>query len=267
MKIQANKLLSLTDDLFLQQLIYQPTRNENILDLMFTNITDDLFDCNTTKYKTLSDHNLIEIKLNYQENDQPSAEMSNESVKQTGYKKYNFHKADYDSINHDLSLIDWKDILSNKSVSEQLSKFNDIVLDILPKHTCEKQVNKITYRSKFYKERRALWRRRRRLNNKKFTSDKQQQLLDDIELSIKKSHIAERLENEHNAIDKITSNTKYFYSYANKYYILYYIVLPLRATRFIKLIIVNIKYTHNYIKLTVNSTLKTNYVLIKTLIG
>ena len=214
--IQANKLLNLTDDLFLQQLIHQPTRNENILDLVFTNITDNLFDCNITKYKTLSDHNLIEIKLNYNQDEPTSSKKIDESVKPTGYKKYNFHKADYDSINRDLSLIDWQAELNNKSVNDQLTKFNDIVLDIIPKHTSEKQVNKNTYRSKFYKDRRALWRRRRRLRRKKFTSDKNQKLLDEIELSIKKSHIAERLENEHTAIDKITSNAKYFYSYANK---------------------------------------------------
>ena len=41
-------------------------------------------------------------------------------------------------------------------------------------------------------------------------------LLEDIEVNIKKSHVAERLHNEHLAIEKISSNSKYFYTYANK---------------------------------------------------
>ena len=219
-RIQAIKLLSLTDDFFLKQLITEPTRGKNILDLVFSNITDDLFDCNISKYKTLSDHNLIELKLNAGYNNAPNQEIprpqqENENQEQTGYTQFNFHKADYNAINSDLSAINWLNQLKDKSVQDQLTRFNDIVLEITGKYTSKKQANYKIYRSKYYKERRALWRKRRRVMSKKDTESRQK-LIEEIEIDIKKSHSAERLHNEHQAIEKITTNAKYFYSYANK---------------------------------------------------
>ena len=166
-----------------------------------------------TTFKTLSDHNLIDLKLNC---DQSSSDVTSENSQSlSGYRKFNFHKADYTKINKDLSLVNWQNKLQNKSVSEQLTCFNEEVLNVASEHTSTKQVNGRTYRSKFYKERRALWRRRNRVQ-KKNPNQRQTEQLEDIELRIKKSHIAERLHNEHIAIDKITTNSKYFFSYANK---------------------------------------------------
>ena len=92
---------------------------------------------------------------------------------------------------------------------------NEHVLDIVAKYTSKKQnFPSKSYKSKFYKERRALWRRRKRLSKK--CSAKSDEQLKEIDLSIKKSHINERIHNEKIAVDKIVSNSKYFYSYANK---------------------------------------------------
>ena len=215
--LQANKLLSLTDDFFLQQLISEPTRNQNVLDLVFTNIADEPFDCKITSHKTISDHNLIELKL-YCDNIIDDSKLYNKPKAQThqsGYRQYNFYKADYTSINEDLSDINWHKEMGDESVSDQLPRFNEILLDIVSKHTSKIQSRK-NYKSKFYKERRALWRRRNRLHQKSVAGDKRDKLLEEIEISIKKSHKAERLHDEHKAIDKISTNAKYFYSYANK---------------------------------------------------
>ena len=167
-KIQLNKLLNLTDDFFLQQLVTQPTRNDNILDLVFTNITDSLFDCTISKHKTLSDHNLIELKLNHNHSEPPIPEIcTDNTTERNGYKKYNFHKADYEAINRELNDINWQSELDATAVSEQLNKFNDIVLNIISQHTPEIQIIRKHYKSKFYRERRALWRRRNRIQSSK----------------------------------------------------------------------------------------------------
>ena len=212
-KIQLNKLLNLTDDFFLNQLITKPTRNKNTLDLVFTNITDSPFDCNISTYKTLSDHNVIDLKLNHDHIEQPTPEK--QSTVRNGYKQYNFYKADYDAINKDLSSINWQDELGDEPVADQINKFNDTVLNIISKHTAEILSSRKRYKSKFYRERRALWRRRNRVQKKR-TSNHSEKLLEEIEINIKKSHIAERLHNEHEAINKISSNSKYFFTYANK---------------------------------------------------
>ena len=217
-QLQLNKLLNLTDDYFLNQLITEPTRDGNTLDLVFTNITDDLLDCNLTEYKSMSDHKLIELKLKNLNNSTENEEEPQESNEQNSeYKHFNFHKADYNLINTELSQINWVSELKDCSVKDQLSKFHEIVLNAVSKHTSKKLIhNNKVYRSKFYKERRALWRLRKRIYNKQILNNCRCKQLEEIELKIKKSHQAEHSHNETIAVDKISSNIKYFYSYANK---------------------------------------------------
>ena len=211
-KLQIEALLNFTDDFFLQQLISKPTRENNTIDLLFTNITDDLYDCNITKYSA-SDHRMIEVNLIHPDPSISSPETEGESLK--GFHSLNFHKANFQEINNDLSEVDWSLLLNNKSVSEQLSVFYDTTLKISKKHTSAKLNKTIKSRSKYYRERRALWRKRRRVQQKK-DSENKDKLLEEIDTNIKKSHVAERLYIENQAIDKIAINSKYFFSYANK---------------------------------------------------
>ena len=214
--LQVEKLLCLTDDYFLHQLISQPTRNDNILDLMFTNITDELYDCNISEYKTMSDHRMIELKLNCPQSYTGDTKDKCDEIKMSGFHSLNFHKADYCEINKDLADINWSELLNNKTVNDQLALFYETTLNIAKKHTSEKKVNLTKKkRSRFYKERKALWRKRRRVQKKKDSVQKQE-LLSEIEVSIKKSHKDEKLHNEIFAIDKIATNSKYFFTYANK---------------------------------------------------
>ena len=83
------------------------TRKNNILDLVFTNITDELFDCNITEYKTISDQNLIELKLTNLNDATHYSHEALDETKPTGYNSLNFHKADYEAINSQLAMIDW----------------------------------------------------------------------------------------------------------------------------------------------------------------
>ena len=214
-KTQIDKLLTLTDDFFLKQMIKQATRDDNILDLIFTNITNELYDCNITEIKTSSDHNLVEIQFNSDQHNQPDKTDHKNNGYHNEYQKFNFNKADFISINKDLNEINWSSELESKTIEEQLQTLNKNVLEIVAKYTSKKQTfSGKSYKSKFYKERRALWRRRKRLSKKR--SVKSDEQLKEIELCIKQSHINERIHNEKIAIEKIVSNSKYFYSYANK---------------------------------------------------
>ena len=62
-QIQFEKLLELTDSLFLEQLVVKPTRVNNTLDLIFTNDEDFINEISITK-SGISDHNLITASLN-----------------------------------------------------------------------------------------------------------------------------------------------------------------------------------------------------------
>ena len=216
-KRQIEAVLNLTDDLFLNQLINTPTREENTLDLLFTNITENLYDLKATECKTHSDHRLLELKLTAPNSNQCPLKSSTKLNK----NKLNFHKADFDKIKSELKDITWKDILDGKSVTDQLNSILETVNKVSQQHTPVFK-NQTSYRSKFYKDRRALMRRRCRastaLNKCKNSTHKSnlENKLTNIDIKIKTSHIAERTYEENEAIKKITSNTKYFYSYARK---------------------------------------------------
>ena len=215
-KLQIDALLDLTNSLLLNQLISSPTRGENTLDLLFTNITSHLYDINSTKSK-FSDHHLLELKLTAPN---PPHTSPNPNC-QLHKNKLNFHKADFKSIKDELKEINWNETLEGKSVTEQFNIILNAVNEIAAKHTPEFK-EKSTLRSKFYKDRRALMRKRRRvvtaLNkccNQSHVENYNKKLID-IETEIKNSHSAEMTHNETEAIRNIATNTKFFFSYARK---------------------------------------------------
>ena len=123
-KIQAFMLLDFMETNDLTNIITTPTTKNNILDLLFTNITNSLYDCTITKYLVLSDHNLIELKLTNATDTElsPSDHADNEdrdSNSQPNYSDYNFYKADYDSINKDLNSIKWPEVLDGKMLKNK----------------------------------------------------------------------------------------------------------------------------------------------------
>ena len=66
---------------------------------------------------------MIDVNLIHPDPSVSSPETEGESLK--GFHSLNFHKADFQEINNDLSEVDWTLLLNNKSVSEQLSLFYD----------------------------------------------------------------------------------------------------------------------------------------------
>ena len=65
-KRQAEKLLAFSEEFFLDQVIKKPTRNQNILDLCFTNDHFLFHNYQTIINSNLSDHFTICINLNYE---------------------------------------------------------------------------------------------------------------------------------------------------------------------------------------------------------
>ena len=184
---------------------------------MFSNITDSLYDFNSIK-SDLSDHMLLELKLTA-----PQTQTSTPEPQCILNKnRLNYYKADFEAIKQELSVINWNALIEGKSVSEQYDSFLETLETVSRKHTPEAKSKSASYRSKFYKERRALMRKRRRIItalNKCLNQTHQANLqckLNNIETEIKDSHCAEKTNDETEAIKKIASNTKYFYAYARQ---------------------------------------------------
>lgn len=222
-KIQINALLELTDEYLLNQLISEPTRGENTLDLAFSNVTRDLIDCSITKCPMMSDHNIIEMWIPTLEKDKiPSTISPVLENTQPELSDLNFYKSDWTKIQNKLSSVNWNEIMENKDADDMLSTMMTAVKEIVTQHTPLRRKNIKKGKSSFFKERRALWRQRRRLVKKlnlcQNTEHKDtiQDNIDKINCSIKKSFESELIEHENKAIDKIISNPKYFFTYSKQ---------------------------------------------------
>ena len=95
---QAKYLIKLMDTLFLNQFILKPTRGNNTLDLALSNNELLIHDYLSTP-TTFSDHNILDITLNYNQQRIPT-DNSNES--KTPLSKFNYSNADCDQLNHAL---------------------------------------------------------------------------------------------------------------------------------------------------------------------
>ncbi|CAI9731129.1 fission process 1 [Octopus vulgaris] len=213
-QIQAAKLLEVTEKLYLKQMMTEATRNNNTIDLVFTNNEDTLFDLHSTP-TILSDHNIIEMHLHI--GNEPNAT----TLKQKDMPKlcrYDYHQAIWETINNQLQIIDWDLYLTGPDKHKKfLNKIEEI---------CEKNVPlKKTKSTKkpVPRERKILMRKRSRLRNKtsKLTSKHElQKVLDQIyrlEDNLKQHYDEERNNAEKKAIENIKKNPKCFYSFAKKY--------------------------------------------------
>ena len=217
---QATRLLKLADEYFLTQIIDKPTRNQNILDLVFVNSLEYLKNIEINK-TVLSDHNVIEICL-----DADILKRNTEniiSLKNMTFRQLNFFSAEiiWSDIHKSLSNINWKQLMDQaNSVEEAKKDFDDILLQVCLQHVPKKR--KIPKRSKYYSERKTLMKKRA-IKRKELYKEgnpyrrrKQEEAIVSIEQQIKGSHDQERRENEKKAIDKITKNSKFFFAYAAK---------------------------------------------------
>ena len=222
-KIQIEALLELTDELLLDQLISQPTRGQNVLDIAFTNITSDLFDCEITTCAAMSDHNIVDMQIpNLEPQSTSETPRSEPNDSQPELNDLNFYKADWPNISAELSKVDWKEVMKNKDVDNQLSTMMKSIKEIVVKHTPKRRKNTGKSKNSFFKERRALWRKRRRLMTKLHHcqnsdyKDSLNTLLEKIQCDIRKSFENELVNSENEAIEKILENPKFFFSYSKQ---------------------------------------------------
>ena len=105
--IEDQQFLFLIQDSFLTQHVLEPTRGENVLDIVLSS-QKELVD-NVKIFEPLgnSDHNQIHFDIN----------VKSESKNKKTYKR-NFHKGNYKDMRKYLAKLDWNNILMNKTAIE-----------------------------------------------------------------------------------------------------------------------------------------------------
>lgn len=101
----------------LDQLVLSPTRDDAILDLIFTNSPNII--TNVSTGERFSDHNIVSFGLNFPK------------LGRAKNRKFNFHKANYDMINFLLANIDWFNIFAAKNLKECLVEFYNIIRELI----------------------------------------------------------------------------------------------------------------------------------------
>ena len=221
-KTQAKRLLELTNEHFLTQIINNPTRKENILDLIFINSYEYVKNVQITD-SGISDHKLVELTLDGKIVDHKLTE-NLQNGKPGSFRELNFfnQKINWEKIDDNLSRENWQHQIGNAScVQEAMELFRQILL----RH-CQKNIpkrRKQCKRSYYHSRRKLLMKRRtaKKVQLKRETVPFRIQQLNNCLVNIEKQiaalHDKEREENEQRAIENIKTNSRFFFSYAAKF--------------------------------------------------
>ena len=214
MQRQADALMEFMNTHCLQQMVQEPTRINNILDLFLTNNPDIIMNINTSN-TVISDHKLITVDTYIHRIEKQKQRDS----KLEGFASLNFnHKAvDWTRLNHDIQITNWKDEFEGRTEEEMLSLFYEKLLN-----SCQKFVPKkgeFKRKSFIPRDRKILMRNRANINKQVGKARAARKLalikkLEKIEYKLLESHKREEMGRESKAIGSIKEKPKYFFAYA-----------------------------------------------------
>ncbi|XP_059827241.1 uncharacterized protein LOC132394851 [Hypanus sabinus] len=145
---QDRELVECLQDAFLEQLVWEPTRDKAILDLVLCNDQDLISDLEVKEPLGGSDHNIISFYPQF-EKDKGRSEVS----------VLQLNRGDYGAMREELAKVNWMDIPAEKTVEQQWNlslpaaslQFINPGLDVASSHPCGRTVYGKTGVSKFIK--------------------------------------------------------------------------------------------------------------------
>ena len=220
------KLMQFMNTNFLSQYIDVATREMNILDLFISN-NDRLVQHTLSEKHKISDHNLVEIMIPHSDifpNDTLTSKLN--EVELHGFNALDLYNADFSKITESLANINWEDLWANSTLEKFPATLQKVVLEICVKHCSLKLSKNNNKHSPHQRSYHKLLRKRRKLKTRlncltelKPSSPKIPKLqleIDNILLGLKELSYSQQKQNEHNAVKKIKTNPKYFYSYVKR---------------------------------------------------
>ena len=218
---QANSLLDITENFYMSQVISEPTRINNTIDLAFTNSKDILSNIKVDRSSNkLSDHNIITADIPYNLNQTAAPENNRKDCKLAEFCFWS-DKANWEEVINHLNSIPWEEKLTkDTSVTSDIEFLYEEIytscLNYIP-------VKKPGKPSQIPRDRRILFRRskflKKRLINEQ--NDKKVEKINseliDIQSRLLDSHKAERVKHEASVIKDIKKNSKVFFKYAKKF--------------------------------------------------
>ena len=111
------KFLELIDDCYLHQLVTEPTRYDNILDLVFSSEADMIEDVDVREPAVNSDLCTIHFNL----------VVRRQAKNNPDWQTIDYNRGDWESIRRYLDAIAWKPLLEDKTCEEQLKIFTELI--------------------------------------------------------------------------------------------------------------------------------------------
>ena len=221
----AEALLDFIDTHLLSQMVTECTRKDiSILDLILTN-NDQAIHSVTVEKTNMSDHDIVWANLLYSK----LTKIPNNYSRQidSPLDTVNLNRADWDAIRNDLSPVDWDDALQSEDVNALYDVIKEKLVTVCTKHAPGRLTQN---NNKLYipPKRRSLLNVKKRLNSKinlcKYLArpgyeeklkrlNKRRCLL---EIDIRDSIRDEARKKEMEAIEKIKTNPRAFYSYEKR---------------------------------------------------
>ena len=210
---QAAALFEFMNEYSVLQMVTEPTRKSNILDLFMTN-NPEIISSIEVMDTLLSDHRLllVETCINTEESlvQKPNLE---------GFNSLNFHhmNVEWNKLNQELLELRWEEEFQSENVSENLEKLNKHLLRICAKYVPKK--GEFKRKSKIPRDRRIIMRKRARMSKQIICANarrksKLEKKLEVLEFKLIESHKKEEREKEQRAVETIKENSRYFFTYA-----------------------------------------------------
>ena len=211
-------LINFANEHFLTQLVEEPTRLNNILDLLYTNNEDIFSDIEVQENNLLSDHRLIVANLTILCNEESGGDGN---LPLHSLRSLNFFdkSVDWEKINQEIANINWEERFNGPGVNENFDYFCSELLNISEKHV-PKRKTKRERKPKIPRHRHLLIRKRRTLYRRIYKNKNRTRMerlkfsIANIEQQLKLSYENERKQKESKAAECIKQNSKYFFTYS-----------------------------------------------------
>ena len=221
-----SRLLDLVEDYDLHQIVDKNTREDQILDLIFTNNPECTTNCQVTELDPLSDHRLIHTTLSMI--NQVSSRSEDQRFDKPEISQYNF-KADIEEVKKQMTQFNFDEVLDQCDVEQLHEEFSNSLCSIAKKSklpsfkdngkregvpmspVVRKRINKLN------KERGKIEELLKAEDIRYEDMGKLQDRTKEINAEIHKWHESERERIEKKVCEEIKRSTKAFYNYANSF--------------------------------------------------
>jgi hypothetical protein len=216
----ADELLSFMSDKLLNQFVFTPTRNNNILDLFITN-NQFLVTNVAAQPSDLSDHSMLDIMISTNPTTGININKA-PSFDEKDFRSLDFHRANFSDINSKLEEIDWQSLRSSCSFEEFPELFTSTLLQICQSLVPRKRAGtgKPKVLNGLRRKKNRLSARLNALKECNGNPDHIQNVQNQLALIFYEIKEAINLSldlREKNAVQKIKCNPKTFYSYAKSF--------------------------------------------------